>query len=111
MPWKQLPPDWIAAKLDQLLFFLGVLIAVTIGMVAKVAAEVRDGHRDKMLSKRWLLDMPSLLMMVIVAYGIASYYELPAPAAGSLGAVLGHAGPRIIYLGLHAALDRVRGVR
>ena len=109
MPWKQLPPDWWAERLDQLFLLVSLLSAVMLGTITKVAAEVRDGERDKILSWRLYLDVPAVLMMGAVTYGIAEYFALRAGAAGAVGAVLGYVGPRAAYLMIDAIAHRIRG--
>lgn len=109
MPWKQLPPDWWAERIDQLFLFLSLLSAVALGTVTKVATEVKEGERDKILSSRLLLDVPAVLMMASVTYGIVEYLGLGAGAAGAIGAVLGYLGPRTAYLLIDALAHRIRG--
>lgn len=109
MPWKHLPPDWWAEKLDKLILLASMISAVMLGMITKVAAEVRDGDRDKILSRRLLLDAPAVLMMGAITYGIAEYFGLRAGSAGAVGAVLGYLGPRATYLLIDALAHRIRG--
>lgn len=111
MPWKQLPPDWWAEKLDELFLFFSLLSAVVIGTVTKVATEVKEGDREKILSSRLLLDAPAVLMMASVTYGVVEYLDLGAGAAGAIGAVLGYLGPRTAYLLVDALAHRIRGGR
>lgn len=109
MPWRNLPPDWLAEKLDELILYLSILSAVALGMAAKVASEVKGGDREKILSSRLLLDVPAVLMMAAITYGIAEYFGLRAGSAGAVGAVLGYLGPRAAHLLINALADRVRG--
>lgn len=111
MPWKQLPPEWWAEKLDELILVISLLSAVTLGTVTKVATEVRDGDRDKILSRRLFLDVPAVFMMGAITYGVAEYFNLQAGSAGAVGAVLGYLGPRTAYLLIDALAHRIRGGR
>ncbi|WP_299316224.1 hypothetical protein [uncultured Halomonas sp.] len=109
MPWKQLPPEWWSAKWDELFLFFSILSAVALGMATKVASEVKDGEREKILSSRLLLDVPAVLMMASVTYGVGEYLDLSTGAVGSVGAVLGYLGPRTAYLLIDALAHRIRG--
>lgn len=114
MPWRQLPPDWmqwLAARMDELMLYMSLVAAVMLGTLTKVAAEVRDGIREKFLSSRLLLDVPAVLMMASVAYGVAEFAELTPGAASAVGCILGYVGPKAASLLIHAVADRIRGGR
>lgn len=109
MPWKNLPPDWIAEQIERILLYISLVSAVALGTITKVATEVRNGERDKILGSRLLLDLPAVLMMASVAYGAGEFMELGAGATGAIGALLGYLGPRTAYLLINALADRIRG--
>ena len=98
---KHPPPDLIQAFIQSdfwqgMLAFLGTIITAGVGLMAKVADEVKTGDRRKFFSKALWLELPVLLMMAIVAIGVAAYYDLPGPVAGGISTVFGYAGPKIV---------------
>lgn len=105
MPWKDMPPEWLSALIEALRAseflagvkaFLAVLTAAGVGVMAKVADEVKSGGRRKFFSRQLWLDVPALLMMATVAMGVAAYYDAPGPVSAGISVFLGYVGPRII---------------
>lgn len=105
MPWKNMPPDWIAAVIDALRHsefwsgmkaFTAILVASGVGVVAKIAGEVKNGERRKFFSVQLWLDVPTLFMAAIMTVGLATYYDMPGEVSGAVGVVFGYAGPRIV---------------
>lgn len=105
MPWRNLPPDWLAATLDAIRnsefwrgakAFIAMFTAAGIGAMAKVAGEVKRGQRPKFFSAQLWLDVPAVLMLALIAIGLASYYDLTGPMAAGLSTMLGYIGPRVV---------------
>ena len=105
MPWKNMPPGWLADLIEALRdseflagvkAFLAALAAAGVGVMAKVADEVKSGGRRKFFSSQLWLDVPTLLMTATITVGVAAYYDLPGPVTAGVSVFLGYAGPRII---------------
>ena len=105
MPWKNMPPEWLAVLIEALRnseflagvkAFLAVLVAAGVGVMAKVADEVKSGDRRKFFSNQLWLDVPALLMTAAITIGVSAYYSLPGPVSAGVSVFLGYAGPRII---------------
>lgn len=102
MPWKNIPPDWLAVLIEALRnseflagvkAFLAVLAAAGVGAMAKVADEVKSGERRKFFSKQLWLDVPALLMTAVIAIGVTAYYDLPGSVSAGISVFLGYAVP------------------
>lgn len=111
MPWSNFPPGWLATILEVLRTspfghgiqtFLGAFITVGVGLMAKIADEVKRGDRERFFSKRLFLDLPALVMMSLVSIGVSAYLSLSGPVAAALGAAMGYVGPRVVDAWLHA---------
>lgn len=103
MPWKN------SDLFQELALIVVMSWAVIMGFVAKVAAEVKSGERDKFFTRRLLLDLPALVVMCTVAAGLNVWLELDGWPATAVAVVCGWAGPRSIDIILMAVADRVRG--
>lgn len=104
MPWKNMPPEWLAVVLDALrhnefaqglVAFFTAVFAAGVGIMARVAEEVKSGDRDKFFTKRLWLELPALLLVAIVTVGITAYYDLPGPVAAGVSVVFGFVGPKL----------------
>lgn len=73
-----------------------MFIATAVGAVAKIADDVKNGHRVKFWSSQLWLDIPAVLMMMLVAWGVADYYDVSPGVGAALGSLLGWAGPRAV---------------
>tara|TARA_B100000700_G_scaffold189815_1_gene209190 strand:- start:52876 stop:53199 length:324 start_codon:yes stop_codon:yes gene_type:complete len=104
MPWRN-DPEW----LQEALLAIVTAGAVIMGLIAKIAAEVKSGEREKFLTPRLWLDLPALVVMVVLAAGINVWLDLSGWPATAVAVVCGWAGPRSIDVILMAAADRVRG--
>lgn len=115
MSWKIMPPEWLAVLIEALRnseflagvkAFLAVLAAAGVGVMAKVADEVKSGERRKFFSKQLWLDAPALLMTATITIGVAAYYDLPGPVAAGVSVFLGYAGPRAIGIWISRNIRR-----
>ncbi|RTR01953.1 hypothetical protein [Halomonas nitroreducens] len=105
MPWRN--TGW----LQDALLALSAGGAVMMGLLAKIAHEVKMGHRPRFFTRRLWLDVPALAAMVAVAAGINVYFELEGWPGSAVGVVCGWLGPRSIDVMLMAVAERVRGGR
>lgn len=105
MPWRN--SGW----LQEALLAATLAGAVIMGFIAKVAAEIKSGERDKLFTKRLLLDVPALIVMCVIAAGLNIWFELDGWPATAVAVVCGWAGPRSIDIILMAVADRVRGAK
>lgn len=106
MPWRNGP-----GFIQELMLLLGTAGVVAMGMLAKIAAEVRDGKRDKFLSAKLWLELPAILVMTLVATGINVWFGLDGWVGNAVAVVCGWSGPRAIDAMIGAIADRVRGGR
>jgi len=114
MPWKD--TSWWQSLIDLLsiwwedaLLAASMGVAVMIGLLSKIAHEVKVGQRRRFVTRRLWLDIPALVAMVSVAAGINVYFDLTGWPSSAVGVVCGWLGPRSIDVLLMAAADRVRG--
>ncbi|HAO02950.1 MAG TPA: hypothetical protein DCQ42_14840 [Halomonas sp.] len=103
MPWRN------TGLIQEVLLALGTSVAVVMGLLAKIAHEVKSGERERFFTRRLWLDAPALVVMITIAAGINLYFDLTGWPASAVAAVCGWAGPRSIDLMLLALADRVRG--
>ncbi|MES3674426.1 hypothetical protein QC589_00565 [Halomonas elongata] len=116
MPWKDggfwsALLDWLSHWRQDVLVALYAGVAVMIGLLAKIAHEVKHGHRNRFVTRRLWLDVPALAAMVAVAAGINVYFELTGWPSSAVGVACGWLGPRSIDILLMAVADLVRGGR
>lgn len=114
MPWKdsnlwQAILSLVDAYWEDALLAISVGIAVMTGLLAKIASEVKAGHREHFVTRRLWLDIPALVAMVSVAAGLSVYFELDGWPSSAVGVICGWLGPRSIDIILGAVADRVRG--
>ena len=91
MAWKNNPE-----VIQYVLGFTAMLGAAGIGIMAKIADDVKNGDRPKFWSKELFLEIPTLLMMGLLAFGISEYLDLRGGAAAAVGAFLGWLGPKSV---------------
>ena len=103
MPWRN--TGW----LQEALLAVTLAGAVFMGFIAKIAAEIKSGERDKFFTKRLLLDVPALIVMCVIAAGLNIWFGLDGWPSTSVAVVCGWAGPRSIDVMIMAFADRVRG--
>ena len=103
MPWKN------SDLFQELMLVIVMGWAVVMGFIAKIAAEVKSGERDKFFTRRLLLDLPALIVMCTVAAGLNVWFELDGWPATAVAVMCGWLGPRSIDIILMAVADRVRG--
>lgn len=114
MPWKdsswwQALIEWLSIWWEDAILAISTGIAVMFGLLAKIASEVKSGHRPRFFTRRLWLDVPALLAMVMVAAGINVYFELEGWETSAVGVICGWAGLRSVDVILLAVADRVRG--
>jgi hypothetical protein len=116
MPWRNLPewfhhlPDWVQWALG----LLGMLSATMMGAMAKIADDVKKGHRDKFWTANLFLELPALGMMYLVALGLAAWWDLPDYVNMAVAVLLGWGGPKLVEAIIAAKLpnlDRNRSRR
>ncbi|MDW0360832.1 hypothetical protein Q8G38_16080 [Halomonas venusta] len=105
MPWRN------SGLIQEVLLALGTSVAVVMGLLAKIAHEVKSGERERFFTRRLWLDAPALVVMITMAAGVNVYFGLDGWPAAAIAGVCGWAGPRSIDLLLMAAADRVRGAK
>lgn len=91
VPWRNGPDFW---QFIQAL--AAMLIATAAGAIAKIADDVKTGNRKKFWSRQLWLDIPAVLMMMFIAWGVAEQYDLAPGVGAALGSLLGWAGPRAV---------------
>lgn len=114
MPWKDggflsVLLDWLSHQRHDVTVALSAGVTVMIGLLAKIAHEVKHGHRNRFVTRRLWLDVPALAAMVSVAAGINVYFGLTGWPSSAVGVACGWLGPRSIDILLMAVADRVRG--
>lgn len=98
MPWKSMP-EWLTQLPDWLQVFVGfsaMLFAAMVGAMAKIADDVKSGHRERFWTIKLFLEIPAVGMMALIGWGLAEYYTLSSGASVALGAFLGWAGPKTV---------------
>ena len=101
MDWKHFP-EWVQFAAG----FLILVLAVVVGTATKIATDVRRGDRHKFWSRQLWFDLPALFMMIALARGVATHYDLHPEVAGGLGAFFGYMGPRLVDVVLSVYLTR-----
>jgi len=64
MPWRN------SGLIQEVLLALGTSVAVVMGLLAKIAHEVKRGERERFFTRRLWLDAPALVVMITIAAGI-----------------------------------------
>lgn len=98
MPWRNLP-EWLAHApewLQWMVGFLSMLGAAGVGAMAKIADDVKTGNRDRFWTKKLFLEVPAVVMMALIGWGLAEYLGIGAGPAAALGAILGWGGPKTV---------------
>lgn len=85
-------PEWL-----QLAQLIGVAVLTAgVGIMAKIADEVKRGERKRFWSRELWLELPAWMLAATLTVGSSVYFHLDGPVAGLLGAALGYLGPKII---------------
>ncbi|WP_027967306.1 hypothetical protein [Halomonas halocynthiae] len=103
MPWRN------SGLLQEMLLAFTLAGAVIMGFIAKIAAEIKSGEREKFFTRRLLLDVPAMAVMFAIAAGVSERYGLVGWQSTGVGMIAGYVGPRGIDIILMAVADRVRG--
>lgn len=92
MEWEQ-----IKARFASLLFasFTITVLAVLVGRMATISEQIRSGQR-RFWDRDILWEIPTVLFVSFVAFGLAEWLALPQGPSLGLASVLGWLGPRII---------------
>lgn len=91
MPWKD-HPEFV----QTVLAFFAMIGAAGVGIMAKIADDVKNGDRPRFWSKELLLEVPALVMMGFVGLAIADYYTLSIGQAVGVSTALGWIGPKSV---------------
>ncbi len=95
MPWRNFP-EWLTHAPDWVQWAVGILAALAaagIGMLAKIAEDVKSGARDKFWSSKLFLEVPVVGMIALIGWGVAEYYALPTGQAVAVTTFMGWLGP------------------
>lgn len=98
MPWRSFPewlahaPDWVQWAMASL---TGV-IAAGVGVMSKIADDVKRGHRDQFWTAKLLLEIPTVFMMALVGWGVSEFYGLSYGQSAGITTTLGWVGPKAL---------------
>lgn len=98
MPWRNFP-EWMAHSPEWVQWAIGslaVLTAAGVGMMAKIADDVKNGDRDRFWSRKLLLEAPAVGMIALMGWGFAEYFGLSTGQAVGVTTFMGWLGPKTL---------------
>lgn len=102
MPWRNFNPN-------DILQLLALVLGAITGTTARIMEQIKAGERTKVLSRDLVTDMSGMLLMILVAGGMAEYFEFGVWTTVATASVLSRAGTPVVDLAIRAVIDRIRG--